>query len=103
MFAQGIVSKRVFDFLKHMKIDAVKDGEISPDFQEDKKLPVVIFSHGVRGHRNMCSGLCWELASQGFAVFSLEHNDGSSASHFDEKKLEQIEYSKEDMTDLALW
>ena len=50
MFAKGHLSKRVFNFLKHMKIDAVKDGEIAPEFQQDKKMPVVIFSHGVRGH-----------------------------------------------------
>ena len=32
MFAKGPLSKRVFNFLKHMKIDAVKDGEIAPEF-----------------------------------------------------------------------
>ena len=36
-------------------------------------------------------------------MFSVEHNDGTSASYFDEKQLKTIEYEKEDMTDLPLW
>ena len=33
MFAKGILSKRVFSFLKFLKIDAVKEGKIAPEFQ----------------------------------------------------------------------
>lgn len=63
----------------------------------------MIFSHGVWGHRNFCSGVCREFSTQGFAVFSVEHNDGTNAYHFDEEKKEGHEYREEDMEDLSLW
>ena len=104
MFINGKFSKQVFDFMRYAQIDAKKNGPLSPEFQTGaQKLPVMIFSHGIRGHRHVASGLCREFTSQGFAVFSLEHNDGSAASHFDEKKLQQVEYAEEDMSDMTLW
>lgn len=63
----------------------------------------MIFSHGVRGHRNVASGFCREFSSQGFVVYSVQHNDGTAASTFDEKKLEVNHYMEEDMTDMNLW
>jgi hypothetical protein len=36
-------------------------------------------------------------------VFSVEHNDGTNAYHFDEEKKEGHEYREEDMEDLSLW
>lgn len=102
MFNKARFSSNIFHFLKYAEIDADKDGKLEPSFK-NKKMPVVIFSHGVRGHRNIASGLCREFASQGFAVYSLEHNDGTSATRFDEKTMETIHYVEEDMTDLSLW
>lgn len=36
-------------------------------------------------------------------MFSVEHNDGTNAYHFDEEKKEGHEYREEDMEDLSLW
>lgn len=102
MFNKAKFSSNIFKFLRYAEVDADEDAALDEDFK-DKKVPVVIFSHGVRGHRNIASGLCREFASQGFAVYSLNHNDGTAASMFDDQKHETIHYMEEDMTDLPLW
>ena len=90
--------------MKYAKIDAHKDADLAPEFSTSARaMPVVIFSHGIRGHRNVASGICRELASQGFAVYSLEHNDGTSACKLNEKDLKMDTYEEEDMQDLGLW
>lgn len=43
--------------MKYSTIKAEKDVPIAEDLQ-GKKLPVLIFSHGVRGHKNSNSGFC---------------------------------------------
>ena len=43
------------------------------------KLPVVVFSHGLAGNRNMYAGLLSSLASQGYLVAAIEHRDGSAS------------------------
>ncbi|XP_018021238.2 platelet-activating factor acetylhydrolase isoform X2 [Hyalella azteca] len=48
----------------------------------DKKLPVVVFSHGLGANRSMYSSVCCQLASHGFVVAALEHRDGSACSSF---------------------
>jgi len=63
MFNQGSFSKQTFDFVRYSKIKAEKDVPIAEEFVNNKnlvgkKLPILIFSHGVRGHRNFCSGFC---------------------------------------------
>ena len=84
--------------MKYAKIEAHKDADLAPDFATSARgMPVVIFSHGVRGHRNIASGVCRELSSQGFAVFSLEHNDGTTACKQDERDMEMKCYEEEDM------
>ena len=37
------------------------------------KLPVVIYSHGLHGWRQVHTTLCEELASQGYLVFAIDH------------------------------
>ena len=37
------------------------------------KLPVVIYSHGLHGWRQVHTVLCEELASQGYLVFAIDH------------------------------
>lgn len=78
MFVGGKFSKRVFEFLRYSKINAYVDEPVAQEVRGGK-VPVMIFSHGIRGHRNFCSGVCREFASQGFAVLSVEHNDGTNA------------------------
>jgi len=52
MFNQGSFSKQVFDFVRYSKIKAEKDVPISEEYvgSKGKKIPVLIFSHGIRGH-----------------------------------------------------
>lgn len=102
MFNNSRFSSNVFSFMKYSEMDCDRDGELSEEYK-DKKMPVVIFSHGIRGHRNIASGLLREMASQGFVVYSLDHNDGTAASTFDEKTNETNFYAQEDMTDMNLW
>lgn len=45
-----------------------------------RKLPVVLFSHGLAGQRSMYSISCSELASQGYLVLALEHADGTASA-----------------------
>lgn len=41
----------------------------------EKKYNAIIFSHGIEGHMHSSSILCKYLASQGYIVFSLQHNE----------------------------
>jgi hypothetical protein len=42
------------------------------------KLQPVVFSHGLSGQRNTYSALFMEMASCGYCVFSISHNDRSA-------------------------
>jgi len=43
------------------------------------KFPVVVFSHGISGHRSCYSTYCASLASYGFVVAAIEHRDRSAS------------------------
>lgn len=47
---------------------------------QDTKLPLIVFSHGLAGHRSMYAIICAELASHGYMVFALEHADGTASA-----------------------
>lgn len=66
----GHVATTLFDTLP------VKENAVP---RSEKTMPVVIFSHGLAGTRNMYAALCTSLASQGFLVAALEHRDGSAS------------------------
>lgn len=40
-----------------------------------KKMQPIVFSHGLKAHRNIYAGLCMELASCGYFVITISHND----------------------------
>ena len=42
-------------------------------------MPLVVFSHGLGGTRNMYAALASALASQGYLVAAVEHRDGSAS------------------------
>lgn len=44
-----------------------------------RALPVIVFSHGLAGNRNLYAGLSTSLASQGYLVAAIEHRDGSAS------------------------
>ena len=59
-------------------MDTVYYGDISNDFKGKPLIPIV-YSHGVCSNRTMHSGTCRDLASHGYIVFALDHNDGTSS------------------------
>ena len=70
----------MFDWLfSETKLNAVWNGGFKlPD--EIKKLPVVVFSHGLGANRTTYSALCTDLASNGVLVAAIEHADKSACS-----------------------
>lgn len=59
-------------------IPVLNEAKISYDFlQKDKKIPLLIFSHGMGTNRMMYSGICREWASHGMLVAIMDHHDGS--------------------------
>jgi platelet-activating factor acetylhydrolase len=83
--APGFISNLFFNFaVGGDKLWAV---ERAPPLE--RKLPLIVFSHGLAGLRTTYSTICCELASQGFIVAAVEHRDGSaciSVSHQKESK-----------------
>jgi platelet-activating factor acetylhydrolase len=68
----------------------------------DDSFPVVVFSHGLGGCMEMYSQLCTNMASHGFLVFALEHQDGSGCfaetaegEHIYYKRPDNTPYSRE--------
>ena len=43
-----------------------------------KKFPIVVFSHGLGGSMEMYTQLCQHIASYGYIVVAMEHEDGSA-------------------------
>jgi platelet-activating factor acetylhydrolase len=43
------------------------------------KYPIVLFSHGLGGSMEMYTQLCQQIASHGYIVIAMEHEDGSGA------------------------
>uniref|UniRef100_A0A1B6EWU8 1-alkyl-2-acetylglycerophosphocholine esterase n=1 Tax=Cuerna arida TaxID=1464854 RepID=A0A1B6EWU8_9HEMI len=67
----------------YMHIPAMYEAKLLAKSQrKNRKLPVIIFSHGFGAARFLCSTLLTELASQGYAVASLEHRDTSACATY---------------------
>lgn len=61
-----------------IKMDVCENGELPSEFEEGhKKLIPLIFLHGISSNRSMNTGTCKDLASHGFIVFTMDHEDGT--------------------------
>lgn len=69
----------IWKFLNgQVHIPILKNAPIS----EEKKWPVIVFSHGMGCNRFAYSRICTDLASHGFVVAATEHRDGSGSLSF---------------------
>ena len=59
-------------------MDVCENGELTSQFEEGhKKLIPLIFLHGISSNRSMNTGTCKDLASHGYIVFTMDHEDGT--------------------------
>ena len=63
-----------------------------------RQFPVVVFSHGLGGCMEMYTELCQQIASMGYWVIALEHEDGSGAYAYDAETDTPILYKRPDDT-----
>lgn len=84
-FAADIPPASPFYFLQSVKQKVLVEAPLvklpESDKHEGKFIPI-IFSHGVGNTMSTFSTLCKDLASQGFVVYNIEHNDGTSLHHY---------------------
>jgi hypothetical protein len=64
---------KVFNFLLHTKVPVYEDA--NPGLSQ---MQPIVFSHGMTSHRMRYSALFMELASCGYFVVTMTHNDGSA-------------------------
>jgi platelet-activating factor acetylhydrolase len=69
---QKQVNQFIFKYftIGNIHIPVVWNAEVR---QEGRKLPVVVFSHGLGASHFFYSTICMELASYGFVVAAVEH------------------------------
>lgn len=62
----------------NIKMDVSLNGELPEEFEEGhKKLIPLIFLHGISSNRAMNTGTSKDLASHGYIVFTMDHEDGT--------------------------
>ncbi|XP_065651540.1 platelet-activating factor acetylhydrolase isoform X2 [Hydra vulgaris] len=94
----GYFTKKLLSFWKSFSLpifvneQLVKHQELRPVFN-NHTLPVIIFSHGLMGHRSCYTEFCAQLASEGYLVVAVEHRDGSAISSYikDDKSSRLVE------------
>jgi predicted dienelactone hydrolase len=69
--------RTAFSSLADLKTHAVLD---APAVADPKKLPVLVFSHGLGGIPSSYTALIEDLASHGYAVLSIVHPDEATAT-----------------------
>ena len=67
---------------------------------EVRPLIPVIMLHGLAGSRTSQSGSCRDLASHGYIVFSIDHNDGSAYYSRKNEGSEQYWPLEQDLLDI---
>ncbi|KAL9128241.1 MAG: hypothetical protein Q9217_003058 [Psora testacea] len=72
-----------FRLIHYTVIPAIRDAvPLRPPPKNDRKWPVMIFSHGLGGSKNAYSYICGSLASHGLVVVAPDHRDGSAPISF---------------------
>jgi platelet-activating factor acetylhydrolase len=66
----------VLQFLTQQRHPCVVNAE---PLQNARGFPIVLFSHGLGGCMEMYTQLCHQIASHGYLVVAMEHEDGSGA------------------------
>jgi platelet-activating factor acetylhydrolase len=66
----------VLQFLAYQRHPCLVNAE---PLQKEKGFPIVLFSHGLGGSMEMYTQLCHQIASHGYLVVAMEHEDGSGA------------------------
>jgi len=69
----------LLSYLKHVRTNSFEDAPLAADAAS---LPTVIYSHGYVSFLGQNTALMEELASHGYAVYSIQHTDDSSATVF---------------------
>jgi platelet-activating factor acetylhydrolase len=64
--------------LYYISIPAQRNAPLLAPTTTNKRWPVMIFSHGLAGSRNLYSHVCGSMASYGLVVIAMDHRDGSS-------------------------
>ena len=67
--------------LSKVKMNVVYEGTLHRDYTSSTSKPLipVIYCHGLSSNRSMHSGTCRDLASHGYIVFIIDHQDGTSS------------------------
>ncbi len=73
----------MISFVSNMGTNAIQSASINTD----DKLPVVFFSHGFTGTRNLYSTIIEDLASRGYMVIGIDHSFGAFATVFPDGSL----------------
>ncbi|PGH10167.1 hypothetical protein AJ79_05522 [Helicocarpus griseus UAMH5409] len=64
--------------IRWVKMPAQRDAPLKPSTLPSKRWPVMVFSHGIGGSKNMYSYLLGCIASYGVVVIAPDHRDGSA-------------------------
>jgi hypothetical protein len=75
----GGTSASLLSFLSESNHPCLINAEPVIPEDDDQKFPIVVFSHGLSGSMEFYTQLCQLIASHGFLVVAMEHEDGSAA------------------------
>ncbi|MGG0814353.1 acetylhydrolase [Paenibacillus alvei] len=76
--------KMLFTSMKYVKTHAIENAEIS---DKEATYPVLLFSHGMGGHKSHNTFQIEQLVSYGYIVVGIDHTYNSIASVFDDGRV----------------
>lgn len=83
-----IIQRYTFQYEGKLRMDVQQDAPLAPETCDaGKKVNAVIVSHGLSSHLHGQSILCKQLASMGYLVFSLQHNENIILEYERQKKI----------------